>query len=599
MLTAIRVGNFKAFGESQRIPIKPLTFIYGANSSGKSSVLHSLLLARHIQETGDLDVYRTTIGGESVDLGGFKQYIHQRNKESDISLEWEISGKDLTKRLNELLINVDKIKVGITIGFFNDLLSFPKELLSATPKDILFAFLKDAQKKKDEIEIKKFESAIENAEELLSVEEVFKLKSKLNVKSFSITIDSQLFLSASIRSDKVMQLDILDHDHKVLQFLIRTLVQFYSSSDKVKSKEIEYLKKHVDTLIPEISFRVKNLFPFEIIPNEIIQKRDETKNFITVKNETRKEDLKQVINANLPGIIEEIIRELKEMVEKECLNRISYLGPLRYYPPRHIDINTQYDSGKIAGGAEIWEILKRNREIREKINKWLGDGSKFSTPYELQMKYLLTINSIKNKFEALFNRASQEYYKNMLEDDYNEAQEEFETAINNIPDHLEKLSPDLSDMSELILFDKNKKTTVSHRDVGIGISQVLPVLVTCFSSKNKIIAMEQPEIHLHPALQAELGDVFIESAIKDQKNTLIVESHSEHILLRIMRRMRQTYNNELPEGVPPVRPEDVCVLFVEPVGSHSIVREMPLNERGDLVKAWPGGFFEEGLREIF
>ena len=41
------------------------------------------------------------------------------------------------------------------------------------------------------------------------------------------------------------------------------------------------------------------------------------------------------------------------------------------------------------------------------------------------------------------------------------------------------------------------------------------------------------------------------------------------------------------------------VLFVEPDGARSLIREMPLNERGELVKAWPGGFFEEVLREIF
>jgi hypothetical protein len=52
-------------------------------------------------------------------------------------------------------------------------------------------------------------------------------------------------------------------------------------------------------------------------------------------------------------------------------------------------------------------------------------------------------------------------------------------------------------------------------------------------------------------------------------------------------------------GIHPITPADVCVLFVEPDGSRSIVREMPLNDRGDLVKAWPGGFFEEGFREIF
>ena len=86
MLTAIRVGNFKAFAESQRIPLRPLTLIFGANSSGKSSILHSLILARHAQDTGELDVHRTTVGGESVDLGGFRQFVHRR----DVSrrMEW-------------------------------------------------------------------------------------------------------------------------------------------------------------------------------------------------------------------------------------------------------------------------------------------------------------------------------------------------------------------------------------------------------------------------------------------------------------------------------------------------------------------------------
>ena len=66
-----------------------------------------------------------------------------------------------------------------------------------------------------------------------------------------------------------------------------------------------------------------------------------------------------------------------------------------------------------------------------------------------------------------------------------------------------------------------------------------------------------------------------------------------------MRRMRETGTGELPDGVPAVHPDDVMVLFVEPDGTQSIVRQMPLNERGELVKAWPGGFFEEGIREIF
>ncbi len=150
---------------------------------------------------------------------------------------------------------------------------------------------------------------------------------------------------------------------------------------------------------------------------------------------------------------------------------------------------------------------------------------------------------------------------------------------------------------DLVLVDLRTNTPVSHRDVGFGVSQVLPVLVRAFASEGSIQAMEQPEIHLHPALQAEIGDVFLRSAL-EHGNTFLLETHSEHLILRIMRRMRETWNKTLPKDLPPVVPADVSILYVEPGPNGAVVREMPLNERGELVKAWPGGFFEEGLREV-
>ena len=124
-------------------------------------------------------------------------------------------------------------------------------------------------------------------------------------------------------------------------------------------------------------------------------------------------------------------------------------------------------------------------------------------------------------------------------------------------------------LQELILIDRRTNTIVSHRDVGIGISQVLPVLVETSASAGKILTMEQPEIHLHPALQAELGDVFVQSALGGQNNRFILETHSEHLILRILRRIRETTEGELPAGLNPIRPEEVAVFYVSPGNDHA------------------------------
>ena len=149
------------------------------------------------------------------------------------------------------------------------------------------------------------------------------------------------------------------------------------------------------------------------------------------------------------------------------------------------------------------------------------------------------------------------------------------------------------------LVDQRSGVQVNMRDVGFGVSQVLPVLVQTLVAENQVILTEQPELHLHPRLQAELGDVFIRSALGGAGNTFLLETHSEHLILRIMRRLRDTSRGTLPEGLPPVRPQDVSVVYVQPTNNGSIPLVMDLDEEGQLLTAWPNGFFEEGFHERF
>ena len=90
---------------------------------------------------------------------------------------------------------------------------------------------------------------------------------------------------------------------------------------------------------------------------------------------------------------------------------------------------------------------------------------------------------------------------------------------------------------QLLLLDSDENV-ISLSDVGYGIGQVLPIVLMCILRKNTIVTIEQPELHLHPKLQANLADLFIKSA-NENNNLFILETHSEHMVLRLKRRQRE------------------------------------------------------------
>ena len=168
-------------------------------------------------------------------------------------------------------------------------------------------------------------------------------------------------------------------------------------------------------------------------------------------------------------------------------------------------------------------------------------------------------------------------------------------------------------------------------DVGSGIGYVLPVLCAAYKKSNEKILksknydeaeelvgklghpgyredeilgdlrsvsfIQQPELHLHPALQASLGDVFIEGSASG--NQLLVETHSEHLLLRILRRIRQTHQESVISPELKLNSQEVCVLYFQPVaGGVTKVRRLRISEGGEFMDRWPDGFFPERDREL-
>jgi predicted ATPase len=218
------------------------------------------------------------------------------------------------------------------------------------------------------------------------------------------------------------------------------------------------------------------------------------------------------------------------------LDGLAYVGPLREEPTRYerYTPSSNYDVGQ--SGENMLALLYSNPQYVTAVNNHLAT---MEVPYEIRVRQLEsqeTLGSILHM--SLVNRAG------------------------------------------LVL---------SPSDVGVGYSQVLPLITQAVVSKSDLVCVEQPELHLHPAMQARLGDVFIDAALGGNNVQFLIETHSESLMLRILRRIR--------EGR--LSPDDVSVLYIDQdKNGISHVVDLEINRAGDFVTAWPHGFFDERLDEI-
>lgn len=633
LITAVEIENFKGIGRPVRVKLRPVTLLFGSNSVGKSTVLHALCYAHEILSHRDVDARTTELGSAHVDLGGFRRFVHGHDLTRSVRLRFELNLRqrwlpdlagwgthapvmlpnldiplhddrnplsDAESGWLELVVEwkgerngpiVSRYEVGVdgqVVGRITEPTSNGEARLSLDPKHPFLGGVDgsaDAMAFRMDGNVRESERAREHGQGLSSTTVQSAPFSAVPPLAQVLRFTRDDALSGFVPGWVSVQIDdLVKLDAKVREIKAADASKIHAEVAKLEA-EIREIKAATDAAAAAVS-------------------------------EESEPSARYRLSTLLPGIGSLVCDEL---------TRFRYLGPLRVLHPGVADVERRTPArGSWADGSAAWDILNAQARITLDqvagnlgnrrsspakviglISDWLSREDRLDTGYELQVVRIVHLPASTPLVGVLNKRVEGEklgvaFFATLVGMSGNESAED---VVREKPGEVAALLERIADASvhrEIQIVDTRTNLPVRTSDIGVGISQLLPVVVAVLDpDRPEITAIEQPELHLHPRLQVELGDLFAERAARG--GVLLIETHSEHLLLRIMKRMRQTSDGTLPEGAPEVRPEDVNVLFVEidPDDEQTLIREMPLNERGELVKAWPGGFFEEDLREIF
>lgn len=611
--TKIGISNFKAFGpKMQYFTKKPITLIYGPNSVGKSSLIRSLLYRDYIKKpnfftgrfenifTNKTEDRNTSTNqfGDRFDIGTFETVIHGHDVSKTINYDIEYSNLlDIGEILPASAYLFGAISVAVERISVTDILEsieshFLKTEHEYTAIDMFMGTIIDLSKEvcslkdsdlEDQNNINNFKSFIQYAISQMLIDSI-KIKTSVNVDlemEHELFVNNELLLkcneshkthtgqhmivelytnneifekvffkpkSMSIQDHYIFNLDILP-DRKSISIELLNLEEDYST----------YLREHVELilrriLLPNKVFENVYIGPIRNIPNR--NDLHVVENFYKNQRDKQFKIDKTYENCILLGKFTYFLRE------NRYFNFIFWLiwFPKFTFCSIRKFISTFYNSLFITPRGMkfikqntntndyMWHSLIENVKVQTKVNEWLQNNGKHNSSY--------TIN------------------------------------IDTPADYVN------TRFRELNFYDESTKTNVHPQDMGVGISQSLPIIIASNLYEYTNIFIEQPELHLHPKLQMEIADEFIRSA-NEQGNEFMIESHSEHLLLRIMKRMRHTAEGKVEDESLRLTPDDVCLLYVDIHRGNTFIRELKLDDNGRLLTRWPNGFFDESYKEMF
>ena len=534
----MEIENFKGIGRRVRIDLRPITLLFGRNSAGKSTILHAICYAQEILSRRSVDAGTTTLGGQQVDLGGFRRFVHAHDIDRRVHLAFELDleGHSLSSQLHTddlqyLPIEKDELDQAadaVTSGWLKLRIGWNQRLQTPSVDSYAVGVDNDCV------------GCIETATETDGP----------SLARFLPNLQHSVFTRAGF-SEKpdvfrpgwaLLQPSVLPVWGETLPIFPRSTLNDSESEDEFNCEaEFNYFASVLMVGVGQLLKDELTAFRYIGPMRDVCPPQDDD----------------SVAEPGMPVVV------------REALGRRPLPNP----------------TGRAhwSDGSAAWEVLRKSdtgavgSDLLGDVDDWMSRDDRLNTGYHIERQTVVTLSADHPSVSSVrHGDPRKDIDVNALITAVAEADTRSTVRLKEVE-------------SELVM-----ETT----DVGVGISQILPIVVAALDrARPGITGIEQPELHVHPKIQVELGDLFAQGV--DDGGVFLIETHSEHLMLRLLRRIEETHGGDLPQGKPALRPDQVSVVFVERVDGEVRATPLRVDETGEFIDRWPQGFFDERADELF
>ena len=593
----IILNNFKGYSKKTEVELSPgINLIYGKNSAGKSSIIQSLRLIRQNLLVSNSPIPLQLMPPIHLDIKGKIQFpegletiIFSKYKKREMQLGLEIG--------DEILGNdQENQSTNLTYGFK---VNNPKDKYPDLTSINLQRKVGPFDKMK----------TVTNIELNLGKKNWFDEKNKtakfLNELSRNnIPLRGRPSLGWRFGKkveDELIREDFFYENVDIKKFKINRIDHLFENINKNKKTNINLIKTYLDKLISNQFSKKGN--PIERELRKVVMDLDDIrtlKKFVYSKEFTIKEKFVDYLEKDIIKK-SKIFRFLDQLIDKSPWDELFKKSKrtMDFFP------------GFLTPEIYFVNILDMAIKSKQKFGSW-------PNPFHFHITYWNYLRDQRNRLEDVIvipglRQLPDRYHKRDLHTSFvGESGENIGRLLAE-----PKVAKRVNDWFKLLEIPYEIKSSLkdnyyyvtmrpigenywlSYRDIGLGYSLSLGFIITALVEHDKIIAVEEPEVHLHPKLQGDVMDLLLYSA-KERNNQFIIETHSENMLLRAQKCIRKGKTQISPDKeVIKVSQREIGINNVYREKNTSSVQRIELDSSGEFRTHWRDGFFSERLDDLF